>query len=134
MTLHLDDVTAADVTAAIVDNMTTEALIELASRLDDELEARTAEVITPVKEQLDAAKAELRLRALAAGRTLESSAGRVEFVKAGERVTWDDAGLLMIVARLAESQPDLCAQIVACRRATATEPTARVRFVPRRDA
>ena len=52
-------------------------------------------------------------------------------VPTGERVTWDDAGLLALAAQLAESQPDLCAQIVACRRATAVEPTARVRFAVR---
>lgn len=127
MTLHLDDA------AALAGNLTTEALIELASRLDDELEARTAEVIAPVKEQLDAAKAELRLRALAAGKTLESSAGRVEYVKASERVSWDDRALLRFAAKFVNC-PEIVAELMACRTVTQTDATARVRFVPRRDA
>ena len=110
---------------------TTDDLLARACELDDEIEARTAETIAPLKAQLDEIKDVLKARALAAGKTLESSAGRVEFVKAGERVSWDDAGLLALAAQLAESQPDLCAQIVACRRATAVEPTARVRFAVR---
>jgi hypothetical protein len=114
-----------------LNNLTTEELLEAASRLDDMLEAMTAEYIAPIKAQLDAVKDQLKGRALAAGTTLASDIGRVEFVRAGERVTWDDASLLLIAARLAESQPELCAQVIACRRATAVEASARVRFAPK---
>jgi hypothetical protein len=117
--------------AGSADNLTTEELIEIGSRLDDMLEAMTAEYIAPVKAQLDTIKDQLKARALAAGTTLASDIGRVEFVRAGERVTWDDAALLLIAARLAESQPELCAQVIACRRATAVEASARVRFAPK---
>jgi hypothetical protein len=117
--------------AGATDNLTTEELIEIGSRLDDMLEAMTAEYIAPIKAQLDTIKGALKGRALAAGTTLASDIGRVEFVRASERVIWDDAALLMIAARLAESQPELCAQVIACRRATAVEASARVRFAPK---
>lgn len=109
-------------------NVTTEELLERGSRLDDEIEARTAESIAPLKAQLDAIKSALRDRALAASTTLNGQAGRVEYVKAGERVTWDDAGVLVVAARLAEVSPELCAQLLSYRRVSDVEPTARVRF------
>lgn len=110
---------------------TTDELLARACELDDAIEERTAESIAPLKAELDEIKDVLKARAVAAGSTLSNNYGRVEYVKASERVTWDDASLLLIVARLAESQPELCAQIIACRRANAVEPTARVRFAVR---
>jgi hypothetical protein len=117
--------------ASVDPGLTTEELLQIGSRLDDELEARTAEMIAPIKARLDAIKDLLRERAIAAGTTLASDVGRVEFVKPSERVVWDDAGVLMVAARLAEQSPELCATLMACRRTSAVAPTARVRFVPK---
>jgi hypothetical protein len=111
-----------------LDDLTTEQLLERGSRLDDMLEAMTAEVIAPIKEQLDTVKDLLRVRALAVGTTLSGPAGRVEFIKAGERVTWNDRALLALVAAIAESQPDTAAAIMGCRETTPVQPSARVRF------
>jgi hypothetical protein len=128
--LNLDEL-APGAPAGETAGLTTEELIEIGSRLDDMLEAMTAEYIAPIKAQLDAIKDHLKGRALAAGETLSSDIGRVEFVRAGERVSWDDKRLLKLAARLAEVDIDLTSQLLSCRSATQVEPTARVRFAPK---
>lgn len=94
--------------------------MELASRLDDEIRARMAETITPLQEQLDALKAEIGAAALLAGETLKTAYGRVEYVRGGERATWD--------AKALEGYAAAHPEILRFKTVKITEASARVKF------
>ena len=129
--ISLDTDAGAGPTPPDVAALTTEQLLDLGNMLDDEIETRTAEAIAPLKERLDEIKDALRARALAAGETLASTAGRVEFVKPAERPSWDDRGLIRFAADIAEAHPQLFQRLLALRTVTPVEASARVRFAPK---
>lgn len=97
-----------------------ESLMEEACRLDDEIKGRTAEFITPLQEYLDKLKALIAAITIAGGETVRTQFGRAEYVKAGERVTWNDAGLL----GFAVAHPE----ILSMRSTKETQPTTRIKF------
>lgn len=99
---------------------TVEQLMWQASRLDDEIKSRTAEIIAPLQYQLDTIKAALSAAVIDIGVTVKTEYGRIEYVRAGERVTWNDAALL----GFAVAHPE----ILQMRTTKETAPTARIKF------
>lgn len=99
---------------------TVEQLMWQASRLDDEIKSRMAETIAPLQYQLDTIKAALSAAVITAGETIRTADGRIEYVRAGERVTWDDRALL----GFAVAHPE----ILSMRSTKETAPTTRIKF------
>lgn len=98
-----------------------ESLFEQASRLDDEIKAREAEIITPLVEQKAEIEAVIRERCLQGGATIKTPYGNVTFRQPGSRVSWDDKKLLAIVADLsAAGHANTVARLMACRTVTPT--------------
>lgn len=97
-----------------------ESLMEKACRLDDEIKARLAEYVSPLQEQLDVLKTIIHSAVVAGGETVKTQYGRIEYVRAGERVTWNDAALL----GFAVAHPE----ILQMRTAKETQPTTRIKF------
>lgn len=96
------------------------AVMAQACRLDDEIKARIAEHITPLQAQLDDIKVALSAAVIAGGETVKTEYGRIEYVKAGERVSWDDRALL----GFAVAHPE----ILQMRSTKETAPTTRIKF------
>jgi hypothetical protein len=97
-----------------------EEAMKRACQLDDEIKARMAETITPLQDQLDELKAQIAQAAINAGETLRTPYGRVEYVRGGERVTWDSKAL----EGYAAAHPE----ILKFKTVKATEPSARIKF------
>ena len=97
-----------------------ESLMAEACRLDDEIKARMAEIIAPLQADLDELKALISAIVIAGGETVRTQYGRVEYVKASERVSWNDAALL----GFAVAHPE----ILSMRSAKETAPTTRIKF------
>lgn len=100
---------------------TVEQLMWQACRLDDEIKARTAEHIAPLQEQLDTIKAALASAVVTAGETVKTEYGRVEFVRGGERVTWD--------AKALEGYAAAHPEILKFKSVKSVEPSARIKFI-----
>jgi hypothetical protein len=99
---------------------TAEALMQQACLIDDEVKRRTAEFVAPLQDQLDTIKAALAAAVVAHGETLKTPFGRVEFVRGGERVTWD--------AKALEGYAAAHPEILKFKSVKATEPSARIKF------
>lgn len=97
-----------------------EDVMREACELDDEIKALTAEHITPLQDRLDAIKQLLSAAVINAGETIRTADGRIEYVKAGERVSWDDRALL----GFAVAHPE----ILSMRSTKETAPTTRIKF------
>jgi hypothetical protein len=99
---------------------TFEQLMSHACRLDDEIKARIAETVAPLQEQLDTIKAALAAAVVAHGETVKSEYGRVEYVRGGERVTWDGKAL----EGYAAAHPE----VLKFKTVKAVDPSARIKF------
>ncbi len=100
--------------------------MERASRLDDEIKARTAEIIEPLQAQLDELKEQIAAAVLEAGETLKTQYGRAEYVRGGERATWDSKAL----EGYAVAHPE----ILKFKTVRVMEPSARIKFEAKPDA
>ena len=96
------------------------SLMEEACRLDDEIKSRTAEIITPLQDDLDHLKSLIADIVIAGGETIRTPFGRIEYVRAGERVSWDDRALL----GFAVAHPE----ILQMRSTKETAPAVRIKF------
>lgn len=97
-----------------------EDVMREACELDDEIKALTAEHITPLQDRLDDIKRVLNAAVVESGATVKTQYGRIEYVKAGERVTWNDVALL----GFAVAHPE----ILSMRSTKETAPTTRIKF------
>lgn len=87
---------------------------------DDEIKSRTAEIITPLQDDLDHLKSLIADIVIAGGETIRTPFGRIEYVRAGERVSWDDRALL----GFAVAHPE----ILQMRSTKETAPAVRIKF------
>jgi hypothetical protein len=117
---QLTQLPCADCDGAGETERSVESLMEEACRLDDKIKARTAEIITPLQNDLDELKALIASIVIAGGETVRTQFGRVEYVRAGECVSWDDRALL----GFAVAHPE----ILSMRSAKETAPTTRIKF------
>ena len=116
----IDDTTCSQCSGEGVIERSFEQVMSHACRLDDEIKARMAEYIAPLQQQLDDIKIALSAAVIQAGETIKTEYGRVEYVRAGERISWDDRALL----GFAVAHPE----ILKMRATKETAPTTRVKF------